>query len=300
VERGDALVVVDVRQMHEWKLGHLPGAQLIEAGDVADADPGLPRDRLLAAHCEHGQRAATALSILERRGYERVVEQLPGGAHYHALEVCARTRLTTQELLNHVLGRDEAASAFEWLRGLSFIEHTPDGVVPHDLAREILDADLRWRDPEGYRDLHGRILRYLVGRLQTRTGREQQRAYFDFVYLSRTSPVMRSYYDWETMTAAYAEPANPADYDSILTMVRRHEGRASERVAEFWLRRRPDAFVAFRRAGQQLSDSQQCCCWRRLIRRNARLTRRLPRHGVSPTTVSHCDQVSACSTIVTG
>jgi rhodanese-related sulfurtransferase len=70
LERGDALVVVDVRQMHEWKLGHLPRAALIEAGDVADADLRLPRDRLLATHCEHGQRAATALSILERRGFE--------------------------------------------------------------------------------------------------------------------------------------------------------------------------------------------------------------------------------------
>jgi rhodanese-related sulfurtransferase len=72
LQGGEALMVVDVRQVHEWKLSHLPGAELIEAGDVADADPGLPRDRLLAAHCEHGQRAATALSILERRGYENL------------------------------------------------------------------------------------------------------------------------------------------------------------------------------------------------------------------------------------
>ena len=35
---------------------------------------------------------------------------------------------------------------FEWLRGLSFVESGADGLFPHDLARDVLDADLRWRD----------------------------------------------------------------------------------------------------------------------------------------------------------
>jgi hydroxyacylglutathione hydrolase len=69
---GEPLVVADVRQAHEWQAGHLPGAQLIEAGDLPTADLRLPHDRLVATHCEHGQRAATGLSVLERRGYEHL------------------------------------------------------------------------------------------------------------------------------------------------------------------------------------------------------------------------------------
>src|SRR5579859_2661170 len=72
LQRGDALVVVDVRQAHEWKLGHVPGAQLIEAGDLSAADVHLPHNGLVATHCDHGQRAATALSLLERRGWENL------------------------------------------------------------------------------------------------------------------------------------------------------------------------------------------------------------------------------------
>jgi len=68
------------------------------------------------------------------------------------------------------------------------------------------------------------VLRYLVRRLQAGTGREQQRAYFDLVYLSRNSPLMRPYYDWKAMGTAYAEPATPADLPAILAMVRHHEG----------------------------------------------------------------------------
>jgi hydroxyacylglutathione hydrolase len=70
LERGEPLVVLDVRQAHEWRTGRLPQAVLREAGDLPRAD--LPRHRLLAVHCGHGQRAATALSVLERRGYRQL------------------------------------------------------------------------------------------------------------------------------------------------------------------------------------------------------------------------------------
>ena len=72
LERGEPLVVLDVRQAHEWRTGHLPQAIFLEAGDLPRAGLELPHDRTLAAHCGHGERAATALSVLERRGYRRL------------------------------------------------------------------------------------------------------------------------------------------------------------------------------------------------------------------------------------
>jgi hydroxyacylglutathione hydrolase len=72
IRRGEPLVVLDVRQPHEWPTGHLPEAVLLEAGELPRADLHLPHDRLLATHCGHGERAATALSVLERRGYRQL------------------------------------------------------------------------------------------------------------------------------------------------------------------------------------------------------------------------------------
>jgi hydroxyacylglutathione hydrolase len=72
LKRNEALVVLDVRQAHEWSGGHIPHATLIEAGALPTAEVDLPRDRLIATHCGHGQRAATALSVLERRGFEKL------------------------------------------------------------------------------------------------------------------------------------------------------------------------------------------------------------------------------------
>jgi hydroxyacylglutathione hydrolase len=68
-EHVSALVVLDVRQAHEWRAGRLPQAVLREAGDIVNCDLVLPRDRPIAVHCGHGERAATAVSLLERRGY---------------------------------------------------------------------------------------------------------------------------------------------------------------------------------------------------------------------------------------
>jgi hydroxyacylglutathione hydrolase len=72
LERGERLVVVDVRQAHEWAAGRIPQAELIEAGALPEADQYLPHNRLIATHCGHGQRAATASSVLEHRGYRNL------------------------------------------------------------------------------------------------------------------------------------------------------------------------------------------------------------------------------------
>ena len=69
---GEPLVVLDVRQHHEWSTGHLPRAELVEAGELPSAELRLARDTPIATHCGHGERAATALSLLERRGYTRL------------------------------------------------------------------------------------------------------------------------------------------------------------------------------------------------------------------------------------
>jgi hydroxyacylglutathione hydrolase len=72
LERGEPLLVLDVRQAHEWSGGHISTAELLEAGSLPTAELKLPHDQMIATHCGHGQRAATSLSILEHRGFEKL------------------------------------------------------------------------------------------------------------------------------------------------------------------------------------------------------------------------------------
>lgn len=58
--------VLDVRQDAEHAAGHVPGGDHVELGNLASAVDGL--GPVSAVMCGHGERAATAASILERAG----------------------------------------------------------------------------------------------------------------------------------------------------------------------------------------------------------------------------------------
>ena len=98
------------------------------------------------------------------------------------------------------------------LRSLSFVEQGPYGLDPHDLAREVLDADLRWRDREEYGGLHERIRTHVLARIRTTTGREQQRALLDFMYLHRTNPFAQPFWEWASFDQTYSDPVTPVDH----------------------------------------------------------------------------------------
>jgi hypothetical protein len=178
----------------------------------------------------------------------RFVADAPSARHREALDVCAHARASTEDLLAAALGPDDAAELFAWLRGLSFVEQGPDGAFPHDIVRDALDADLRWRDPAGYVDQHKRIRRHVISRLRETSGTEQQHGVADLIFLHRGNPFAQAIWDWDSLGLAYAEPAQPADRGAILAMVERYEGPDSRALAEYWLERQPPAFVVFRGA----------------------------------------------------
>ena len=73
------LQLVDVRDLREWRAGHVCGSlhlPLVELGDGREAV--LPSRRPLAVACETGPRAALAASVLRRRGH-RDVSRVRGG-----------------------------------------------------------------------------------------------------------------------------------------------------------------------------------------------------------------------------
>jgi hypothetical protein len=181
----------------------------------------------------------------------RFVGLVPDATHRRALEICAIARVTTETLLRDALVVEDAHELFGWLRGLSFVESGPDGLTPHDLARDVLDLDLRWRDPEGYRRVAGAVRDHVRARLRTTEGREQQRALVDekFLFerlLSRRGAGVASPVDWGSLGRHYPEQARPGDREPILDLVRAWEGAESAAVAERWLDRQPEGFFVVR------------------------------------------------------
>jgi energy-coupling factor transporter ATP-binding protein EcfA2 len=174
------------------------------------------------------------------------VEVVPSAAQRRALEVSALARVTTEALLREVVGPGEAHETFRWLRGLSFMESGPDGVHPHELARDVLEVDLRWRDPEGFKDTFRRVRAQVHQRLRSSRGRAQQRAIVDEKYLFRNLPSILSPVDWSAWGAVYPEPAGSGDRPQIIELVRRWEGGESAAIARRWLAAQPDGFFVLR------------------------------------------------------
>jgi hypothetical protein len=182
---------------------------------------------------------------------ERFMQDAPSAHHRLALEVCVLAWATTEALLAEIVGMDKAPELFDWLRHLSFVEQGPRGLFPHDLAREVLDADLRWRNPSGRQQLISRLILVLYSWLQQAGGVEMQHIFADILYLARHSPIIKPYFDWSAMHSGYAEPASREDAAAIVEMVQRHEGEASAQIARYWLRRQPQAFRIFRSFGDE-------------------------------------------------
>jgi hypothetical protein len=176
----------------------------------------------------------------------RFVDVVPVGPQRRALEVCALARVTTEALLRDALGPEDALETFGWLCGLSFVESTPEGLLPHDLARDVLDADLRWRDPDGYRDVFRHVRGHISTALKSSLGREQQRAVFDLKFVFRNLPSVLSPVDWDAWGRHYPEPARPGDRGSILELVAAAEGDASAEIAQRWLDVQAKSFVVVR------------------------------------------------------
>ena len=177
---------------------------------------------------------------------EQFLQRVPGPAHRAALEACALVRVMTESLLAEMLNMPEPNDLFDWLRSLSFIETRPGGLFPHDLARDALVVDLRWRNPEWYGEMHRRARAHYTQRLQSTNGPEQQLALFDLVFLHRDNPMVRPFFEWQTSGRMLPDMLRDADGSVLLDMVSRLEGPQSAHLAAQLFEQQPENVIVFR------------------------------------------------------
>lgn len=68
-------VIIDVREEHEWKAGHLEGAILIPHERIGDELPKIISDRQtkIYLYCRSGRRTGIAYETLRKAGYGNLV-----------------------------------------------------------------------------------------------------------------------------------------------------------------------------------------------------------------------------------
>ena len=78
LDKGDKLVLVDVREEWEYSLAKLDGSILIPLGTLPQSLTRLNRDAEIIAICHHGMRSADATNFLLQQGFANV-KNLVGG-----------------------------------------------------------------------------------------------------------------------------------------------------------------------------------------------------------------------------
>ena len=125
---------------------------------------------------------------------EQFVQVLPSPRHRRALEACALVRQLTEPLLSALLGEPtdsaHAAALFDWLRRLPCVDSGRAGLHLSGLAKAVIAADLEWRDPDLFTELHRLARQYYLSRLAAGGPDEQAALLMDLMFLSPgTAPV---------------------------------------------------------------------------------------------------------------
>jgi hypothetical protein len=94
----------------------------------------------------------------------RLVETELQDVRPSALSIAVVARTTTPALLRAVLPDEDAEEGYRQLSGLTITEPLGNGIMIHELARKVLLADLRLRNPDLERELRRKIADYLYER----------------------------------------------------------------------------------------------------------------------------------------
>ncbi|NJO85082.1 MAG: hypothetical protein HC828_21620, partial [Blastochloris sp.] len=116
-------------------------------------------------------------------------------------------------------------------------------------VREFADGRLRCGcDPDWHTELRGRLRVYYAKRLQQALPHEQQRILIDYIYLHRSNPVVRPFFESSEGAGAVADAPRPGDWAELCAMVAQHEGEESAQLAAHWFERQPEGVIVFRNA----------------------------------------------------
>lgn len=180
----------------------------------------------------------------------RFMEVVPSPAHRAALEACAIVRLMTEPLLAHMLATENAHELFTWLHTLSFIETSANGLSPNHVTREVMVANVRWRNPDWYRELHNRARSYYSERLHQTHGATQREVLINYIFMHRNNKVVRPFYEQlraqRRLGGALASPLREQEWPLLQAQVAEHEGDASAALAAYWFARQPEGITVFR------------------------------------------------------
>jgi hypothetical protein len=166
---------------------------------------------------------------------ERFVQEVPSPAHKAALELCSLLYVTTEKIIEEVLGPQMAHDLFNWLTTLTIIEKGPAGIYLHDIARDAIAVEMHWRNPDWYRHLHIKSQQYFSSRVLKSTGERQRELIFNLIFLHRMNPAIKHFFEFQESGSSWQDTMKEDDREHLVTMVKKYEGKKEAAIFSNWL-----------------------------------------------------------------
>ena len=167
-----------------------------------------------------------------------------------AVEATSTVRRVTEPLLRALLAVSGGREVFDNLQALPFLDVTAEGLIFHDVVRDVISKDLARRDPERYRTYRRRAWSYFCKESQRAVARSLWQYTADLLFLIE-NPIVRDAFFPEGATDIRVEPATASDATDIRNIVRSFEPRESAQLIERWWDKHPETFsVAKTRDGK--------------------------------------------------
>lgn len=189
-------------------------------GRILRAAGGHPLALALAADLalEYGVgdfRRSPEWRLAVRRLVERLLSDLADPDLRELLEASTVLRHIDEAALA-VLAGPAAKRAFDRLWHLSVVQAAEHGLMLHDDVRRILVEDLRWRDPERYRELRSRAAAHYRARMVAATAEERERLLADRLFLWEDAFVRDLLFPDAEPGQVWLEAGHPEDLPDLL------------------------------------------------------------------------------------
>lgn len=168
---------------------------------------------------------------------EQFVRDVPDYPRRQALWLNSIVGACNQRLIASALEvpDDQAAALLDWLQGLSFTRHGIGGVVLHELVRDVLRADLQWRDGELYRIFVKRVIESELSQLEQLAGAPRRQKIADLLFIIANASIRpERIYASGSLGEIQVSPARDEHWPALREMVRKHEGEASVGPLQHW------------------------------------------------------------------
>jgi hypothetical protein len=119
-------------------------------------------------------------------------------------------------------------------------------LAPHDLARDVLDAEFERRSPEHYRSLHRLIHDHTVAGLRAATGADRQIWAQHLMHLHRRAPFTAAIQTLRARGSTAVVSARPDEFATVLRLIEHFEGPASAEIAAAWFADQPNELTVVR------------------------------------------------------